>query len=44
MSIETLVEQVQSIVLVTGELDSQEEPHAYASIGILSQPSFRWEQ
>ena len=35
------MEQLRSVVLEKDELGSQEEPHAYASFGILSQSSFR---
>ena len=38
------MEELQLVVLGTDELESQEEPHAKASFGILSQPSFRAEQ
>ena len=34
------MEEIQSVVLETDELGSQEESHAYASFGILSQSSF----
>ena len=40
-SIETLMEKIQYIVLELDESQSQEEPHAFASFGSLSQASFR---
>ena len=41
MTAETLMEEVQSVVLETDELESQDGPHAYASFEVLSQSSFR---
>ena len=38
------MEEIQSVVLETDELKSQEDTPAYASFGILSQPHFRWKQ
>ena len=35
-----LLEEVQSNILETDELESQEKPHAWASFRILSQSSF----
>ena len=35
------MEEAQSVVLETNELDSPEEPHGYESFGILSQSIFR---
>ena len=44
VSIDTLLEKIQSVVLETDELDSQKESHVYANFRILSQSSFHWEQ
>ena len=44
MTTETLMEEVQSVVLETEELESQEELHANACFGIISQPNFHREQ
>ena len=41
MFTETLLEEVQWVVLETDELRYQEKAQAYASFGILSQSSFR---
>ena len=38
---ETLIEEVQSVVLETDGLESPEEPHPYASFGTLSRSNFR---
>ena len=35
------MEEVQSLVLEADKLESPEEPHAYASFGIISQSGFR---
>ena len=44
LSTDTLVEEVQSIVLETNELQSLGEQHAYPRFEILSQSNLRWEQ
>ena len=41
LSTETIKEEVQSVVLETNELESQEQRHAYAGFGISSESSFR---
>ena len=41
LSTETLMEEVQSIVLETDELESHEKSQAYASFGSFSQARFR---
>ena len=38
------MEEVQSVVLETNELECQKQPQANASFGIFSESSFRWEQ
>ena len=43
VSTETLMEEFQSVVLETDELESQEEPYVHASFRIRSQTSFHWE-
>ena len=40
LSSDTFMAEVQSIGSKTDELESQKEPHAYASFGILSRSSF----
>ena len=44
LSTEILLEEVQSVVLETGEPESQEEPYANASFEIISHSSFHREQ
>ena len=42
LSTETLMEQLQSKILETDELESEEKPHDYASFGTPTQSDFRW--
>ena len=44
LSTETVLGEVQSIVLETDGLESQDEPHPHASFGILSTTIFHGEQ
>ena len=44
MSTETSMEELQLVVLETDESEPEEESHAYASFGYLSQSSVRWEK
>ena len=41
LSSDTFMEEVQSVVLETDDLESQKEPSAYAKSGTLSRSSFR---
>ena len=41
---ESLMEEVQSVILETDELEYPKKPHAYASFGNINQSSFHWEQ
>ena len=44
LTTQTLIEEVQSVVLETDELESQKETHAYTRFEVLSQSTFHWEQ
>ena len=43
LSTETLMIEIQSVVLETDELESQKQAYAYASFEFLGLSSFRWE-